>query len=176
MILREVDRLTTGARPDCAPAAEELAALLSPLGSPGWTVDLVWVEDDAIARLNGDYRGAGETTDVLSFSYLAEAGEGSPDLAVGRGWAAKPLWRESTDAEADEPVGEIVVAPGFVIRRCLERGWDPSAEMALLAVHGGLHILGWEHGDAAASAAMRRAEAEVLERRGRPHPLLEKEG
>jgi len=47
-----------------------------------------------------------------------------------------------------------VLAPRFIADRCREQGWAPDQEMALLVVHGCLHILGWEHDEPADRRAM----------------------
>jgi probable rRNA maturation factor len=74
--------------------------------------------------------------------------------------------------EGTGDAGVIVVAPDFVAARCAERGWDPAAELALLVVHGALHLMGWDHETVDEAAAMREAEREILAAHGRPHPLL----
>ncbi len=178
MILGFVDRrgLTAEVEDHAGPAAQRLwSRLAAAVGPSEWRVDVVLVEDGAMTVLNGRYRGAAEVTDVLSFSYLEESGTGRPDLAAGRQDARRDLWRSGPVAGVEEPVGEVLVAPEFVARRCRERGWSVEHEMALLVVHGLLHVLGWEHAEEADRADMRAREAEILGRCGLPHPLREGE-
>lgn len=152
------------------PACEAMAA---GLGLPGWTVDVVLLDDADMEELNRDFRGGDGVTDVLSFSYLETEGPGEPDLLPPEGEAATALWVEALspeEADAAE-VGEVVLAPAFVDRRCREQGWDVAHEWPLLVLHGCLHILGWVHDSPAERAAMQAVEARLLADRGLPHPL-----
>jgi probable rRNA maturation factor len=178
MILTLIDR-----RRDPAPTAAAalqapwpvLAELAAALGPEDWRIDLVLVDDEAMIGLNRDYRGTDEPTDVLSFSYLLEAAVAgqAPDLRVGDRGARCDLWVDPLEAGAGAalPAGEVVLAPVFITGRCRERGWAPDHEMALLVVHGCLHILGWEHDDEADRRAMMDLETAVLRGCGLPHPL-----
>ncbi len=150
--------------------------ICAPVGLPEWQVDLVLVDDDEMSDLNRRYRDREGLTDVLSFSYLEPAGAGDYALAAGVHHAACDLWRDPLDAAAGSAVGEIVLAVDFVGRRCRERGLRFRDELALLIAHGALHLLGWEHADEAAAAAMRVPEQELLSAVGVDHPLLEKGG
>lgn len=145
-------------------------SLAEPAGREEWEVGLAWIEDEAMADLNLRYRNVSGPTDVLSFSYLEEAGEGEPDLAGGDRGARGDLWTGS-DCVPGEPVGEIVIAPRFVENRCRRNGWPVRAEFALLVVHGLLHVMGWEHAEPEETAAMREHEAVRLAREGVVHPL-----
>ncbi len=178
MILALVDR-----RRDRVPAAEAalcapwevLARLAGGLGPAGWRVDVVLVEDPGMTSLNAGYRGGDGPTDVLSFSYLVDEdpGDGTAGARAGERGARLDLWPDPLEAGESGPVlaGEIVLAPGFITTRCREQGWPPDEEMALLVVHGCLHILGWEHDDEADRQAMMACEAAVLRGCGLPHPL-----
>jgi probable rRNA maturation factor len=178
MILSLVDR-----RRDPEPPAEAalcaewalLCRLAGELGPAPWRVDLVLVDDSEMTGLNAGYRGAEGPTDVLSFSYLtnADPGAGAPGAGAGARGARLDLWPDPLEAgDGPEPlVGEVVLAPGFITTRCREQGWAPDQEMALLVVHGCLHILGWEHDDDADRTAMMAVETAVLRGCGLPHPL-----
>jgi probable rRNA maturation factor len=152
-----------------------LAGLAGAVGPQDWLVDVVLVDDDAMAGLNLAYRDAEGPTDVLSFSYLGDEGATAPAIGAGERGARRDLWLEPGAGQDGRPplVGEVVLAPGFITRRCAERGWAPDHEMALLVVHGCLHILGWEHETEADRRAMRDEEAAVLRGFGLPHPLAE---
>ena len=162
------------AAPSPAPPArwrEALAKLTAPGGRPDWPLDIVLVDDPEIARLNREWRARDEVTDVLSFSYLETAGAGPPALRAGQAHAASDLWRGPGDDAAAAPAGELVLAPDFVVARCVEHGWDEAAEWALLTVHGLLHVIGWTHDGPRDSAAMRARETELLKGAGFAHPL-----
>ncbi|MCK9996011.1 MAG: rRNA maturation RNase YbeY [Candidatus Krumholzibacteria bacterium] len=183
MILRLVDRRTD---PDTdrydwsegGAGAELLAGLVGQLGQPDWEIDVVLVSDEAMARLNEDFRKAPGVTDVLSFSYLQGTGPGPADLVGGQGHALSNLWLD-TLAESREngialSVGEVVLAPGFISERCRDNGWSLEHEIPLLLVHGILHILGWDHASEDETEAMRSVEEKILAVEGLPHPLRER--
>ena len=171
MKLRVVDRRSGG---DWEPPANFRAALdtiCAEAGSREWTVDLVLVDDEIMVSLNEGFRESCGVTDVLSFSYLAQAGSAAPDLGVGERYASCDLWRDNLAGGGEAAVGEIILAPGFIGDRCRREGWPFADEIALLVAHGVLHVLGWEHGDVAAVEAMRDAESTLLALVGTIHPL-----
>ncbi len=183
MILRFVDRRTG---PDTVGndwfaggvRAELLARLAGQLGQPDWVVDVVLVDDEAMAKLNGDFRKTPGVTDVLSFSYLLETGPGPADLVGGQGHAFANLWldtfAESKENETRQAVGEVVLAPRFIADRCRENGWPLEHEIPLLLIHGILHTLGWDHASADETEAMQAIEEGILAAEGLPHPLRER--
>jgi probable rRNA maturation factor len=156
-----------------------LCELAAGLGPADWRLDLVLIDDADMAGLNLAYRATDGPTDVLSFSYLEEAAAPGrePVARAGERGARRDLWPDDSAAapgEGEGPLaGEVVLAPGFIVRRCAERGWAPDQEMALLVVHGSLHILGWDHDDDDERQAMRDLETEVLRNGGLPHPLAD---
>lgn len=183
MILRLIDRRAIiptgeGGLFPLESRKELLSAMVSGVGRQDWTVDLVLVDDEAMTDLNRGYRHAEGVTDVLSFSYLEGVGTGVCDLAAGDGCAQGDLWLESTVADAETEVGpvagEVILAPGFITRRCLENGWSLEHEVPMLVVHGLLHILGWDHADDTETMAMQAVEQEILSGAGLPHPMLER--
>jgi len=143
--------------------------LAGPVGRSAWICEVAWVDDLAMAALNGRFRRQPGVTDVLSFSELTANGTGRPALAAGEGWAARDLFLE--ELVSDPQVGSLVLAPLFITERCRDNGWDPAAELRLLVAHGLLHVVGWEHDDPPHRRAMRLRERELLARIGRSHPL-----
>lgn len=174
MILNLVDQRGEPGTPLAVPE-DLLGALAAPLGLPGWTVNLVLVDDDEMAALNARYHGEAGVTDVLSFSYLEPADPELARLTAGQGGAATDLCLPDDPgvAAAGEPplAGEIVLAPNYIGRRCRQEGWDPGREWAMLVVHGALHILGWDHADPAQTRQMQELEAAALADQGLVHPL-----
>ena len=179
MILRFVERR---AAPDDwytdRSRLDGLAELAAPLGKADWAVDVVLVDDPAMARLNQEFRGSDGVTDVLSFSYLQESGPGAADLPAGTGHGRLDLWLDPVGGtpagKGDRTVGEVVLAACFVARRCMENGWSPDHEVSLLVAHGIMHILGWDHADEEQTEAMRSVEEDLLAAVGLPHPLRER--
>lgn len=183
LVDRRAERAPAAAAALCAPW-ELLERLAAGLGPASWRVDIVLVDDEAMAGLNLAYRDAEGPTDVLSFSYLAPEGDGEPPCRAGERGAHRDQWPDTfcdggpggagdSGGEGGPLVGEVVLAPGFITGRCAERGWVPGHEMALLVVHGCLHILGWEHDTEADRRAMQAVETAVLDGCGLPHPLAE---
>jgi probable rRNA maturation factor len=95
----------------------------------------VRITDDAeMERLNRTYADVAEATDVLSF-----AGTGSH-------------------------LGDLAISWPAVERQASAHGHDAKTELALLAVHGLLHVLGWDHASARERKEMTRLTTEALKR------------
>jgi probable rRNA maturation factor len=97
-------------------------------------VSLVITRDEAVQALNRDYRGIDAPTDVLSFA-AQEAREDEPALALPPELAA----------ELDRRLGDIVIAYPYASRQAQQFGNSVAAELRLLAIHGTLHLLGYDH-------------------------------
>ncbi|MBN1629608.1 MAG: rRNA maturation RNase YbeY [Thermoleophilia bacterium] len=93
-------------------------------------VVVAFVDEVAMADLNGRYRGLEEPTDVLSFSE-----------ADAEDWSDAGLPCE----EAIPDLGEVVVCPAVVSRYAAEEGADARRQMAWTIIHGLLHLLGYDH-------------------------------
>ncbi len=180
MISRLLDRRSP---PNCEDQVvhqlDLFSRLVADLGCPHWVFDLVLVEDEAMARLNYQFRGKQEVTDVLSFSYLLEGGPSACDLSRGQGGAFLDLWVDPlavTGHDGESPqIGEVILAPCFITTRCRQRRWTVEDEFPLLVVHGGLHLLGWDHQNDGQTKAMRDLEQKYLATCGLPHPLRQEE-
>jgi len=148
---------------------EELLAIAGELeGVETGDVSVTIVDDEAIRELNAQYRGLDKPTDVLSFSMLETAGEETP---IHYGDEA-----DETDADEgeegelvelpDEPIGDIVISAATAKRQAEEYGHSLERELAFLFVHGFLHLIGYDHQDEAAEAAMTEKQERVLGRAG----------
>ena len=106
-------------------AAEQLrgviAGCLDRLGVVGAEVHLVLTEDRTIRELNHRFRGIDRATDVLSFPDGDTLPSGRPFL------------------------GEIVISVDRARRQAEELGHDEVCELCELALHGTLHLLGYDH-------------------------------
>ena len=141
-----------------------LAQALPP--DAGGQVSLLLTDDGVVRELNRRYRGLDATTDVLSFSaqhgghWMGDdgvGGDGDSDGdsdGDGDGDDAFPL----PDGELP-PWGEIVISLPQAIRQANAAGVPLRRELALLLVHGALHLLGYDHYD-----ADERGEMQALER------------
>ncbi len=115
-----------------------IAFLLAAHGREGSELSLAFCDDEQLCRLNRQFRGEAWVTDVLSFP----AGDAGPYL------------------------GDIVIAYPHARALAESSGQQPAEMLILLAVHGTLHLLGYEHEEEVARAEMWRAQAAALEAMG----------
>jgi len=101
-------------------------------------ISVALVDDTAMARLNRDHLGHDGPTDVLSFD-LRDEGDGTNAID-----------------------GEIVLSLDTAGREARKRGHAVEAELALYAVHGTLHLLGYNDRRKADAARMHEMEDEIL--------------
>jgi probable rRNA maturation factor len=122
-------------------------------------VSLLFVDEEAIAALNGQFLGKAEPTDVLSFPIEDEPGPTgrSPDFG-GSGPGTAP------EQGALTLLGDVVICPAVASRHAGEHGVSLDDEVALLVVHGLLHLLGMDHEDEAEAERMEALEQELLRR------------
>jgi probable rRNA maturation factor len=113
---------------------------------------LAFVDDDAMRDLNRRYRRKDRTTDVLSF------GQSLPRGAKGTR-AAQALKRE---ADGTLELGDIVISPAQAARQAKRRKWPLATEVAFLAAHGALHLLGYEDDTSVGYKEMLRLGREAL--------------
>lgn len=123
-------------------------------------VSLLFVDEPTIAELHERFLGRPGPTDVLAFPIDEEPGPGgrSPDQGgTGPGDGA---------GEDDVPslLGDVVVCPAVAARNAEDHGVSFEDEVALLVVHGVLHLLGMDHEVEAEAEAMERRERELLQR------------
>jgi len=122
-------------------------------------VSLIFADETAIAALNQQFMGKAEATDVLSFpiEYEPEPTGRVPD-AGGSGPG------EPAPTEIPQLIGDIVICPAVASRNALEHECSLDDELALLVVHGVLHLLGWDHDVDEEAEHMESREAELLAR------------
>ena len=108
---------------DFEPGHEALldAAVRKALGTDqrGAQLSLTLVDDTEIARLNREYLGKDRPTDVIAFSLGSD----------------------------DEPIGDVYVGAEQARRQAQALGVPLREELARLAIHGTLHVLGYDHPD-----------------------------
>jgi probable rRNA maturation factor len=112
-------------------------------------VSLTLVDDQRIHELNRDYRGVDRPTDVLSFA-LQEETEDEPDIL---------------DYE-DDLLGDIIISVERARSQAEEYGHSFERELVYLAVHGTLHLLGYDHEQEEDKVEMRRQEENVMSQIG----------
>jgi len=122
-------------------------------------VSLIFADEITIASLNQQFMGIEGPTDVLSFPI-----EGEPDPtgrvpdAGGSGPGEPPA------PEIPTLIGDIVICPSVAARNAVEHECSFDDEIALLVVHGVLHLLGWDHADDEEAERMEARERELLAR------------
>ena len=127
-------------------------------GPPSYGVSLVIADDETVHRLNRDYRGLDEITDVLAFAFDHPGhyeGEGTPTIAA--------IQEPFIDAPEDNGyAGEVIVSYPQCVRQAATQGHSVHNELALLITHGVLHLLGHDHATAQEEREMKTREVESL--------------
>lgn len=123
-------------------------------------LSLLFVDEDTIADLNKRFLGKDGPTDVLAFPIDEEPMEGgrSPDSG-GSGPGVVPP--ESGDLPM--LLGDVVICPAVASRNAPVHAGTYEDEMALLLVHGILHLMGMDHVDGEEAEVMERREQELLD-------------
>jgi probable rRNA maturation factor len=117
----------------------------------GVEVSVRVTDDEQMQRLNREYRGVDKPTDVLSFSFLEGAEEPAGAVSPPLDW---PL-----------PLGEIAISYERVERQASDLGHSAKMELAWLAIHGALQLVGYRHEtdeEAAQMEALERAALQAL--------------
>ena len=128
-------------------------------------VSLLVTSDEAVRDLNRDFRGLDEVTDVLSFSTTHHGhweGDTSPPqehLDNEEDGKATPF---VYPPEEPAPLGEVVISYPQAQRQASERGVPVDREMALLIVHGILHLAGHDHQQPQEETEMKARERAAL--------------
>ncbi len=138
------------------PAAEAVvreavsrAAAATDVGEPTGEVAVLLCDDAMIAALNAQWRGREEPTNVLSFPAPPAS-----DLP--------PSGLPASDPPVPVHLGDIAIACETVVREAREQGRTVSQHLAHLAVHGFLHLLGYDHQTDQEAEHMEALEREVL--------------
>jgi probable rRNA maturation factor len=109
---------------------------------------IVLADDSAVRTLNHDWRGKDAATNVLSF----------PAASAGKTGPASPY------------IGDIVIAYQTVAREALDEGKPFNHHLAHLAIHGYLHLLGYDHDNDRDADKMERLERKALAQLAIPDP------
>jgi probable rRNA maturation factor len=117
-----------------------LAALLAIHPRRHAAVAIALASDAAVRRLNRDFRGKDRPTNVLSF----------------------PAGSRATEAGAPRFIGDIVLARQTVLREARAQDKRPGHHLTHLVVHGTLHLLGYDHENAADARRMEMLEVRIL--------------
>jgi len=123
-------------------------------------LSVLFVEEDDIAALNEQFLGNAAPTDVLAFPIDAVDVDVMSSPTSGHSGPDRP-----PPDPSDQPLllGDVVVCPAVAARQAAEHAGSVDDEVALLVVHGILHVLGHDHAEPEEMAVMRRRELELLE-------------
>jgi probable rRNA maturation factor len=117
--------------------------------APLYEVSLVFTDSETVQQLNRDYRGVDEPTDVLAFYML-------PQKGIDSSFALPP--------DGVTRLGEVIISYPQAAEQAKEQGHSPERELALLVIHGILHLLGYDHEEPKEESKMRERERELLEK------------
>jgi probable rRNA maturation factor len=113
-------------------------------------------DDDGIRTLNSNWRGIDKPTNVLSFPALQPAGPRGPD-------------------DAPRMLGDIAIAYQTTRKEADDEQKPFEHHLSHLAVHGYLHLIGYDHENDADAEAMEGLETEILAQLGIPDPYSERD-
>ncbi|MEN3385309.1 MAG: putative rRNA maturation factor [Hyphomicrobiales bacterium] len=147
-----IDVIVESAQWDALPDAQAVArnaiaqALAALNGRADAELAVLLTDDAAVRRLNATWRGLDKPTNVLSFPA----------------------------AEAPEPhhLGDIAIAFETTAREAKDEGKPLADHLAHLAVHGFLHLVGYDHESDADAETMEQLERDILARLNVPDPYL----
>ena len=131
-------------RPVRAPGLRPWLLLVAPARARG-ALAIALASDAEVRALNRRYRRKDEATDVLSFP-----------------------------AEEPQMLGDLVIATGVARRQAADAGHSYATEIKVLALHGLLHLLGYDHHAPTDRARMKRLEARLRHRGGLRAGLIER--
>ncbi|MDA8441143.1 MAG: rRNA maturation RNase YbeY [Peptococcaceae bacterium] len=115
-------------------------------GDPAGEASIVLIDDAHIQELNKSYRAMDCATDVLSFA-LMESNEAEPQIL---------------GLDEDHLLGDVFISLETAQRQAIEYGHSLTREIVFLAVHGMLHLLGYDHQIESDTLIMRQKEEEIM--------------
>lgn len=120
-------------------------------------VAVMLTDDAGIRTLNGNWRGIDKPTNVLSFPALQPEGAWKP-------------------GDAPRMLGDIAIAYETMRREADEEHKPFDHHLSHLAVHGFLHLIGYDHEDDADAEEMEALETRILAHLGIPDPYADRAG
>ena len=128
-----------------APGVSRWLARIAPSRARG-TVSVALVSDARIRALNREYRRIDLPTDVLSFPAVSQSSPPQRTRRTRRNRRPRVLTSVSSVSPVVESfLGDIVIARGVARRQARVAGHSELDELRLLALHGLLHLLGYDH-------------------------------
>jgi len=124
-------------------------AILNAVGEPNAELCVELIGDRGMQRLNREYRGRNTFTDVLAFSQ--REAEGGPRSVL---------------------LGDVVISVHTAVRQARARHHSADEELAILLIHGILHLCGYDHERSEAEARRMRRRELIVRRLVHPLPRL----
>jgi probable rRNA maturation factor len=115
--------------------------------SPPYEISLLFTTSETVRKLNRDYRSVDSFTDVLAFQMLPQHNASPPFILPPDGMAH---------------LGEVIISCPQAMEQAREQGHSIGTELALLVIHGILHLLGYDHEQPEEEGRMRLREAQLL--------------
>ncbi|GAC1313311.1 MAG: rRNA maturation RNase YbeY [Acidimicrobiales bacterium] len=130
-------------------------------------LSILFVDEQSMSDLNARFNSKEGPTDVLAFPIDEEPSEGgrSPDSG-GTG----PGYMPPEPSDLPKLLGDVVVCPSVAARNAPEHAGTYDDEIALLIVHGILHLMGMDHGEDEEAETMEARERELLAKFNAPPP------
>lgn len=113
-------------------------------------MSLVITGQERIQQLNRDYRGKDEPTDVLAFSMASVEGSGAGMTSF------------IMPPDGVSHLGEVIISCPQAVVQAQEHMHSIKREMAILIIHGVLHLLGYDHMEPEQESQMQAREREIL--------------
>lgn len=120
----------------------------------GTEMSVTFTNNERIREINRDYRGKDQATDVISFA-LDELGDGETEIE----------WGELAE-EMPHNLGDIIISVEKAEEQAASYGHTKEREVGFLAVHGLLHLLGYDHMEKEEEKVMFGLQKEVLDAYG----------
>jgi probable rRNA maturation factor len=117
----------------------------------GYTLAVTITDNETVRQLNRRYRDSDAPTDVLSFENTPDPDFPDPEQVIA------------------QHLGDIVIAYPIAEAQAARAGHRPLDEVVLLAVHGALHLLGFDHDTAGQKEEMWGIQHQIITRLGLAH-------
>lgn len=130
-------------------------------------MSLIFCDEDSITALNKEYMDGDGPTDVLAFPVDDDiVGSGRNPDNGGRGPGTP-----SEDDEIPNIIGDVYICVSIAMKQAKEHDVSFDDEVALLVVHGTLHLLSYDHYDEEEREEMQKRERELLSEFFKENPL-----
>ena len=152
-------------RPVRAPGLRRWLESIAPARAHG-TLAIALASDAEVRALNRRYRRQDRQTDVLSFP-------ADEPQAPNRDFRA-PSAGHRADRVEPRNLGDLVIATGVARRQARDAGHSYATELRVLALHGLLHLLGYDHHARDDRGRMSRLESRLRRKGGLEAGLIER--